>query len=311
MYVCIYIYIYTLCIYIYMYIYIYTMYVYIYIYCVYIYIYTYCVYIYIHIYIYTYQVCMSWWYSYTIVVVRINITISYNRPLKATDGKAAELAQPMQRTVRFLKLNRVRYSSISTNSPNLNIPNLQQRFLSQLKPVKWSKKWETPKSQSFSPLKPPFSLENHHIFCCFLDPGGPAPYCKGSGGKGKPWLIANAAKAWRWELKNGFLREEKTGSWMRFFMGLEWDFSTQNSDSSNWWWIPFRWFAQFSKGIHEGKLDDWDINVDVNCQCHWDIKKTYSDIGVCLKMDTGWWLGHPSEKYERQLGWLATQYMGK
>ena len=25
----------------------------------------------------------------------------------------------------------------------------------------------------------------------------------------------------------------------------------------------------------------------------------------------GWWLGHPSEKYERQLGWLATQYMGK
>ena len=26
---------------------------------------------------------------------------------------------------------------------------------------------------------------------------------------------------------------------------------------------------------------------------------------------TGWWLGHPSEKYERQLGWLATQYMGK
>ena len=22
----------------------------------------------------------------------------------------------------------------------------------------------------------------------------------------------------------------------------------------------------------------------------------------------GWWLGHPSEKYERQLGWLATQY---
>ena len=25
----------------------------------------------------------------------------------------------------------------------------------------------------------------------------------------------------------------------------------------------------------------------------------------------GWWLGHPSEKYESQLGWLATQYMGK
>ena len=26
---------------------------------------------------------------------------------------------------------------------------------------------------------------------------------------------------------------------------------------------------------------------------------------------TGWWLGHPSGKYESQLGWLATQYMGK
>ena len=26
---------------------------------------------------------------------------------------------------------------------------------------------------------------------------------------------------------------------------------------------------------------------------------------------TGWWLGHPSEKYERQLGWWNSQYMGK
>ena len=25
----------------------------------------------------------------------------------------------------------------------------------------------------------------------------------------------------------------------------------------------------------------------------------------------GWWLGHPSEKYERQLGWWDSQYMGK
>ena len=32
---------------------------------------------------------------------------------------------------------------------------------------------------------------------------------------------------------------------------------------------------------------------------------------VC-STQTGWWLGkNPSEKYERQLGWLATQYMGK
>ena len=27
--------------------------------------------------------------------------------------------------------------------------------------------------------------------------------------------------------------------------------------------------------------------------------------------NSGWWLGHPSEKYESQLGWLATQYMRK
>ena len=29
------------------------------------------------------------------------------------------------------------------------------------------------------------------------------------------------------------------------------------------------------------------------------------------KLVGGWWLGHPSEKYESQLGWLETQYMGK
>ena len=26
---------------------------------------------------------------------------------------------------------------------------------------------------------------------------------------------------------------------------------------------------------------------------------------------SGWWLGHPSEKYERQLRWLANQFVGK
>ena len=30
-----------------------------------------------------------------------------------------------------------------------------------------------------------------------------------------------------------------------------------------------------------------------------------------VERKTGWWLGHPSEEYESQLGWLATQYMGK
>ena len=27
-----------------------------------------------------------------------------------------------------------------------------------------------------------------------------------------------------------------------------------------------------------------------------------------LVRNTGWWLGHPSEKYESHLGWLETQY---
>ena len=26
---------------------------------------------------------------------------------------------------------------------------------------------------------------------------------------------------------------------------------------------------------------------------------------------TGWWLGHPSEKYESPLGWWHSQYIGK
>ena len=37
----------------------------------------------------------------------------------------------------------------------------------------------------------------------------------------------------------------------------------------------------------------------------WQVFQSFS------KTYSGWWLGHPSEKYERQLGWLATQYMGK
>ena len=33
--------------------------------------------------------------------------------------------------------------------------------------------------------------------------------------------------------------------------------------------------------------------------------------GILLSLLSGWWLGHPSEKYESQLGWLATQLNGK
>ena len=34
-------------------------------------------------------------------------------------------------------------------------------------------------------------------------------------------------------------------------------------------------------------------------------------ISIRLNILAGWWFSHPSEKYESQLGWLATQYMGK
>ena len=30
---------------------------------------------------------------------------------------------------------------------------------------------------------------------------------------------------------------------------------------------------------------------------------------ISIHIPSGWWLGHPSEKYESQLGWLATQYI--
>ena len=33
-----------------------------------------------------------------------------------------------------------------------------------------------------------------------------------------------------------------------------------------------------------------------------------SNMTIHCAVFTGWWLGHPSEKYESQLGWLATQY---
>ena len=52
----------------------------------------------------------------------------------------------------------------------------------------------------------------------------------------------------------------------------------------------------------------------VNHKNHWDqqplITFTFASwcVAKTLPFASGWWLGHPSEKYERQLGWLATQY---
>ena len=43
---------------------------------------------------------------------------------------------------------------------------------------------------------------------------------------------------------------------------------------------------------------------------HWQVWVS-SNLETLMERLTGWWFGHPSEKYESQLGWLATQYMGK
>ena len=55
-----------------------------------------------------------------------------------------------------------------------------------------------------------------------------------------------------------------------------------------------------------------------NCPNHqpathqlWDSLRNVLDRSFFSDLLAGWWLGHPSEKYERQLGWWHSQYMGK
>ena len=45
--------------------------------------------------------------------------------------------------------------------------------------------------------------------------------------------------------------------------------------------------------------------------CGWDASRGHSFISIKCPKLTGWWLVYPSEKYERQLGWWHSQYMGK
>ena len=44
------------------------------------------------------------------------------------------------------------------------------------------------------------------------------------------------------------------------------------------------------------------------CWAWFSRAKLLDRIGLIM---AGWWLGHPSEKYESQLGWGHSQYMGK
>ena len=43
----------------------------------------------------------------------------------------------------------------------------------------------------------------------------------------------------------------------------------------------------------------------------WLVTSITLHVHTVDQYNTGWWLGHPSEKYESQLGWLETQYMGE
>ena len=51
-------------------------------------------------------------------------------------------------------------------------------------------------------------------------------------------------------------------------------------------------------------LDSKSQNCPVDPSSTWDMTTS-------KQTQTGWWLGHPSEKYESQLGWWNSQYMGK
>ena len=77
------------------------------------------------------------------------------------------------------------------------------------------------------------------------------------------------------------------------------------SHRTGWLWLSF-WVSN-----SEGRLKtSWKTHgsMDTFWGFLWGTRYTppFSDALI-----TGWWLGHPSEKYESQLGWLATQYVGK
>ena len=78
-------------------------------------------------------------------------------------------------------------------------------------------------------------------------------------------------------------------------------------------WVPCRCYAESFLGPRPARVNHWFLSppsrrISGFNQC--SIGDT-QDSDLKAKSRTGWWLGHPSEKYESQLGWLATQYMGK
>ena len=157
-------------------------------------------------------------------------------------------------------LNKARHSPISFNSPSMfNSPNLHPPNLPRASFIINSKPSNGPKTLGNTtipevlnlvslPCKPSFShhfpiifpWKQPHFLLLSDTPGAPAPYCKGSGGNGKPWLIAKAAKAWRYWLSSKKLLSQRKKWEMRFlwdlngiWMGFLWDL--------NGIWMRFLW----------------------------------------------------------------------
>ena len=200
-------------------------------------------------------------------------------------------------------LNKARHSPISFNSPSMfNSPNLHPPNLPRASFIINSKPSNGPKTLGNTtipevlnlvslPCKPSFShhfpiifpWKQPHFLLLSDTPGAPAPYCKGSGGNGKPWLIAKAAKAWRYWLssKKIAFSEKKMGNAIfmgsewdlnGIFMGSEWDlnaiFMGSEWDLNGIFFLDdgyvFSVFRPVFWGFHEGKLDDWDLNGEIN-----------------------------------------------
>ena len=67
---------------------------------------------------------------------------------------------------------------------------------------------------------------------------------------------------------------------------------------TDWWWL-----SHWGHPPRPGHRGSWLVAVPNPMMGWW--------IHGFLSILTGWWLTYPSEKYESQLGWWDSQYMGK
>ena len=196
-------------------------------------------------------------------------------------------------------LNKARHSPISFNSPSMfNSPNLHPPNLPRASFIINSKPSNGPKTLGNTtipevlnlvslPCKPSFShhfpMKTTTFSPAFRHPGRPCSVLQGvrgewqaltdrQGGKGLTLLA---------ELKKNCFLREKNGKcdFYGIWMGFEWDFYGiwMGSECDFYGiWMGFEWdffiddgyvFSVFRPvfwGFHEGKLDDWDLNGEIN-----------------------------------------------